>query len=190
MYSWLVSGQELCQFTRIAITSWLVSGQEFPKLFVGLLCSRTEKTTSVVRDTSASRHHEAHWVSLWYPSDHHSTIVSTGFRWAFNCAAIVPRDANLSDNRCNIFQSGTAFKSNIYRKMYALINLIKNYFVSKVFLDKFFFLDKNSKVHVPSQIYASINFTNNYCVSQYFLDQYSRAHVSSSNHVRIRIRLE
>ena len=42
----------------------------------------------------------------WNPLDHHRTLVFGGLRGCHNWAAIVPRDASLSDSGCNFFLFG------------------------------------------------------------------------------------
>jgi len=43
----------------------------------------------------------------WNYPNHHSTIALGGFKEGFQLFTIMPRDASLSDSRCNLFQSGS-----------------------------------------------------------------------------------
>ena len=82
-----------------------------------LVFTRPGKTTAMRRTAVRERLVSLgnHWRRtcnsghLLKPIRHHSTMVLRGLRvlnGPFNCANIKPRDASLSDSRCNFFQSG------------------------------------------------------------------------------------
>ena len=72
---------------------------------------QTWKTTAIwrtaVQKTAVSRQScVPNWDNPWNPSDHHNTDVLRGLRRAFNLVPIRLREDNLSDSRCEFFQSG------------------------------------------------------------------------------------
>ena len=59
-----------------------------------------------VQETGVSRPHGG---LIQEPHEHHGTMVLMNLRFTLNWSPIMPRDASVSDSRCNVLQSGVIY---------------------------------------------------------------------------------